>query len=150
MHITSLPMLGAPVILTGETGAGWALGTFNADSAYLLAAVADGHGHTVIWNLLDDDTEAALLALLEARAAIRIAATNSALQTVKGEWPLDWPRCLPLCVHRGSDYDDPDSCLLQSAPPPARTGGYDADKTAGMPRHAGLAAARTGATVAMR
>jgi hypothetical protein len=41
----------------------------------LLAAVADGHGYTVIWNLLDDDTEAALLALLEARAAIRTAAT---------------------------------------------------------------------------
>jgi hypothetical protein len=75
MHITSLPMLGAPVILTGETGAAWALGTFNADPAYLLAAVADGHGRTVIWNLLDDDTEAALLALLEARAAIRMAAT---------------------------------------------------------------------------
>jgi hypothetical protein len=75
MYITSLPMLGAPVILTGETGAARALGTFNADPAYLLAAVADGHGYNVIWNLLDDDTEAALPALLEARAAIRTAAT---------------------------------------------------------------------------
>jgi hypothetical protein len=75
MHITSLPMLGAPVILTGETGTAWALGTFNADPAYLLAAVADGRGHTVIWNLLDDDSEAALLALLQARAAMRMAAT---------------------------------------------------------------------------
>jgi len=76
MHITSLPMLGVPVILTGETGANlgpWA--PFNADPAYLLVAVADGHGRTVIWNLLDDDTEAALLALLQARAAIRTAAT---------------------------------------------------------------------------
>jgi hypothetical protein len=75
MHITSLPVLGVPVILTGETGATWALGTFNADPAYLLVAVADGHGRPVIWNLLDEDTEAALLALLQARAAIRTAAT---------------------------------------------------------------------------
>jgi hypothetical protein len=35
--------------------------------------VTDGHGYPVIWNLLDDDT--ALPALLEARAAIRTAAT---------------------------------------------------------------------------
>ena len=75
MPIISLPMLGTPVVLTGETGAARALGTFDADPAYLLAAVADGHGRTVIWNLLDDDTEAALLALLQARAAIRTAAT---------------------------------------------------------------------------
>ena len=86
-------MLGAPVFRTGETGAAWALGTFNADLAYLLAAAADGYGYTVIWNLLDDDTEAALLALLEARAAIRTAATIPLLKTgshaVKGGWPSD-------------------------------------------------------------
>jgi hypothetical protein len=63
---------------------------------------------------------------------------------------VDRPRCLPLRIHRGRDYDDPESCLLQSAHPPGRTGDYDADKTAGMPRCAGLAVARTGATVAMR
>jgi hypothetical protein len=68
-------MLGAPVILTGQTGAAWALGTFSADPAYLLAVVADGHGRAVIWNLLDDDTKSALLALLQARAAIRMGAT---------------------------------------------------------------------------
>jgi hypothetical protein len=67
-------MLGNPVILNSETGAALALGTFDRDPAFLCAVVADYQGSPVIWNLLDDESEAALLALLQDRAAARAAA----------------------------------------------------------------------------
>jgi hypothetical protein len=67
----TLPMLGNPLILNSDTGAALALGTFDRDPAFLCAVVADYQGSPVIWNLLDDESEAALLALLQDRAAAR-------------------------------------------------------------------------------
>jgi hypothetical protein len=70
----TLPMLGEPLVLRSDTGAALALGTFDRDPAFLCAVVADYQGSPVIWNLVDDESEAALLALLQDRAVARAAA----------------------------------------------------------------------------
>ena len=74
MDCHALPILGLPLILNDDAGNGLALGTSSEDPAYLLAVIEDGTGRAIIRNLIDAESEALLLAMLNQRAAVRAAA----------------------------------------------------------------------------
>jgi hypothetical protein len=70
----TLPILGLPLVLNDDAGNGFALGTSADDPAYLLAVIEDATGRAIIRNLIDGESEALLLAMLNERAAVRAAA----------------------------------------------------------------------------
>jgi hypothetical protein len=74
MDVHHLPILGLPLVLNDDAGNGLALGTSAEDPAYLLAVIEDAAGRAIIRNLIDDESEALLLAMLNERAAVRAAA----------------------------------------------------------------------------
>jgi hypothetical protein len=73
MNCHTLPMLGLPLVLSDDAGNGLALGTSSEDPAYLCAVIEDAAGRAIIANLIDNESEALLLAMLRQRAAVRDA-----------------------------------------------------------------------------
>jgi hypothetical protein len=73
MDSHALPILGLPLILNDDAGNGLALGTSSEDPAFLCAVIEDAAGRAIIRNLIDADSEALLLAMLNERAAVRAA-----------------------------------------------------------------------------
>ncbi|GAV34664.1 hypothetical protein ROTAS13_02333 [Roseomonas sp. TAS13] len=80
----ALPILGLPLILNDDAGNGLALGTSSEDPAYLLAVIEDGTGRAIIRNLIDAESEALLLAMLNLRAAVRAAAAIPPYRSAPG------------------------------------------------------------------
>ncbi|MDN3563038.1 hypothetical protein QWZ14_01425 [Paeniroseomonas aquatica] len=74
MNCHALPILGCPLVLNDDTGNGFALGTSSEDPAFLLVVIEDATGRAIIANLIDNECEALLLAILNERAAVRAAA----------------------------------------------------------------------------
>jgi hypothetical protein len=74
MDLHRLPLLGLPLVLADDAGSTLALGTSADDPAFLCAVIEDATGRAIIRNLIDTDSETALCALLNERAAIRAAA----------------------------------------------------------------------------
>jgi hypothetical protein len=74
MDCHALPILGLPLVLNDDAGNGFALGTSAEDPAYLLAVIEDAAGRAIIRNLIDGESAALLLAMLNERAAVRAGA----------------------------------------------------------------------------
>jgi hypothetical protein len=74
MNVHALPILGLPLVLNDDAGNGFALGTSADDPAFLSVVIEDAAGRSIIRNLMDGESEALLLAMLNERAAVRAAA----------------------------------------------------------------------------
>jgi len=74
MNCHPLPILGSPLILNDSAGNGFALGTSSEDPAFLSVVIEDATGRAIIANLIDNESEALLRAMLNERAAVRAAA----------------------------------------------------------------------------
>jgi hypothetical protein len=84
MDLHALPILGCPLVLNDDAGNGLALGTSADDPAFLSVVIEDADGRAIIRNLIDGDSEALLLAMLNERAAVRAAAAIPPYRSAPG------------------------------------------------------------------
>jgi hypothetical protein len=84
MNVHALPILGLPLVLNDDAGNGFALGTSADDPAFLSVVIEDAAGRAIIRNLIDAESEALLLAMLNERAAVRAAAVIPPYRSAPG------------------------------------------------------------------